>query len=82
MEKGNKKKIGITVDAYKLDKYKEALEKLGFEKNVDFETTQIFRDGTMLIGVYVPPAEFTSTTKLIQDMCTRLELAFKQKRSI
>jgi len=82
MEKHNRKKIGITVDAYKLAKYQEALEKLGFEENVDFESTKILRDGTMLIGIFVTEKEFVNTTQLIQDMCVRLELAFKQKHSL
>jgi uncharacterized FAD-dependent dehydrogenase len=65
----NTKKIGIVVDDYKLLKFKESLEKLGF---VEY-TVRKFTATTSSISITIPEGNVMD----IKNMCEELERYFK-----
>lgn len=62
-------KVGIVVDNYKLEKFKQELIKLGL---TDFKTFP-FKESTTVIQVMTPPNKVNDVKK----MCQQLELHFK-----
>lgn len=69
------KKIGIAIDNYKLDYYKEKLKQAGLR---NFEITQLTKN-CKFIGVFVLEADFSESQKKIHRVCTLAEIHFKQR---
>jgi hypothetical protein len=75
MKDPNKKKIGIVVDNYKLNKYLKKIDDKDF-KDVDHKP---FNNESTAIFVFVKNEAFNKAKSDIQKMCTELELHFKTR---
>lgn len=69
------RKIGVAVDDYKLDKFKEELVERGFP---NFEVFAGVTKDTKLIRVEVEDKDFGTATTAIGRLCRKMEYHFKR----
>lgn len=69
------KKIGIAVDDYKLEKFKEELNARGLP---DFEVCPGVTSDTRLIRVMCDDKDFDDTTEKIRRLAKKMEYHFKR----
>jgi nitrogen regulatory protein PII len=72
---GGVKKIGIAVDDYKLDKFKEELKQRGFN---DFAVMPGVTKDTRMIRIQVEDEKFLEASEQIRRLCKKMEYHFKR----
>lgn len=69
------RKIGIVVDDYKLEKFKEELHARGLP---NFEVFPGVTKNTKLIRVVIEDKDFKEATEKVRRLCTKMEYNFKR----
>jgi phosphosulfolactate synthase (CoM biosynthesis protein A) len=71
------KKIGITVDDWKVKHFEKELKERGFE-TVEVTSLSALASGTSLLAVYCTEEEYTAKKEVVRRVCVKMETTLKR----